>query len=150
MGHPKEKFVNDPAGAARSARGVDVLRDPAINKGTAFSDAERDALGLHGLLPPNVSTLEAQVGRVLENFRRKSTTLEKYIDLAGLHDRNWTLFYRVLMDHPDEMTPIVYTPTVGLACQQFGHIFQRPKGLFVSAKDRGRVRSSSPTGRGAT
>ena len=136
MGHPKETFVDQ---ATRSARGNDVLRDPAINKGTAFSDAERDALGLHGLLPPNVSTLEAQVGRVLENFRRKSTTLEKYIDLANLHDRNWTLFYRVLMDHPDEMTPIVYTPTVGLACQQFGHIFQRPKGLFVSAKDRGRV-----------
>ena len=119
--------------------GVDVLRDPAINKGTAFTEAERDALGLHGLLPPNVSTLEAQVGRVLENFRRKSSTLEKYIDLANLHDRNWTLFFRVLMDHPDEMTPIVYTPTVGLACQQFGHIFQRPKGLFVSANDRGRV-----------
>jgi malate dehydrogenase (oxaloacetate-decarboxylating)(NADP+) len=122
-----------------AARGVDVLRDPAANKGTAFTEAERDALGLHGLLPPHVSTLEAQVGRVLENFRRKSSSLEKYIDLANLHDRNWTLFYRVLMDHPDEMTPIVYTPTVGLACQQFGHIFQRPKGLFVSAKDRGRV-----------
>jgi malate dehydrogenase (oxaloacetate-decarboxylating)(NADP+) len=120
-------------------RGVDVLRDPAINKGTAFTQKERDTLGLNGLLPPHVSTLEAQVGRVLENFRRKATTLEKYIDLAGLHDRNWTLFFRVLMDHPDEMTPIVYTPTVGLACQQFGHIFQRPKGLFVSAKDRGRV-----------
>jgi len=138
MGHPKEKFMQGK-GEGVTARGVDVLRDPAINKGTAFTDAERDALGLHGLLPPNVSTLEAQVGRVLENFRRKATTLEKYIDLAGLHDRNWTLFYRVLMDHPDEMTPIVYTPTVGLACQQFGHIFQRPKGLFVSAKDRGRV-----------
>jgi malate dehydrogenase (oxaloacetate-decarboxylating)(NADP+) len=138
MGHPKEKFMQDKVEGI-SAHGVDVLRDPAINKGTAFTDAERDALGLHGLLPPNVSTLEAQVGRVLENFRRKATTLEKYIDLAGLHDRNWTLFYRVLMDHPDEMTPIVYTPTVGLACQQFGHIFQRPKGLFVSAKDRGRV-----------
>jgi malate dehydrogenase (oxaloacetate-decarboxylating)(NADP+) len=138
MGHPKEKFMQDKV-KGTAAYGVDVLRDPAINKGTAFTDAERDALGLHGLLPPNVSTLEAQVGRVLENFRRKATTLEKYIDLAGLHDRNWTLFYRVLMDHPDEMTPIVYTPTVGLACQQFGHIFQRPKGLFVSAKDRGRV-----------
>jgi malate dehydrogenase (oxaloacetate-decarboxylating)(NADP+) len=138
MGHPKEKFMQGKVNGA-SARGVDVLRDPAINKGTAFTDAERDALDLHGLLPPNVSTLEAQVGRVLENFRRKATALEKYIDLAGLHDRNWTLFYRVLMDHPDEMTPIVYTPTVGLACQQFGHIFQRPKGLFVSAKDRGRV-----------
>jgi malate dehydrogenase (oxaloacetate-decarboxylating)(NADP+) len=137
MGHPKESFVENTA--ARGARGNDVLRDPAVNKGTAFTDAERDALGLHGLIPPNVSTLDAQVARVLENFRRKATTLEKYIDLANLHDRNWTLFYRVLMDHPDEMTPIVYTPTVGLACQQFGHIFQRPKGLFVSAKDRGRV-----------
>jgi malate dehydrogenase (oxaloacetate-decarboxylating)(NADP+) len=140
MGHPKETFIK--GAAAGAVRGVDVLRDPAINKGTAFTEAERDALGLHGLLPPNVSTLEAQVGRVLENFRRKSTTLEKYIDLANLHDRNWTLFYRVLMDHPDEMTPIVYTPTVGLACQQFGHIFQRPKGLFVSAKDRGRVKQA--------
>jgi malate dehydrogenase (oxaloacetate-decarboxylating)(NADP+) len=137
MGHPKETFMQDKVKG--TAHGVDVLRDPAINKGTAFSEAERDALQLHGLLPPHVSTLEAQVGRVLENFRRKATTLEKYIDLAGLHDRNWTLFFRVLMDHPDEMTPIVYTPTVGLACQQFGHIFQRPKGLFVSAKDRGRV-----------
>jgi malate dehydrogenase (oxaloacetate-decarboxylating)(NADP+) len=127
------------AAPATRARGVAVLRDPSLNRGTAFTDAERDALGLHGLLPPNVSDLDAQVGRVLENFRRKSTTLEKYIDLANLHDRNWTLFFRVLMDYPDEMTPIVYTPTVGLACQQFGHIFQRPKGLFVSAKDRGRV-----------
>jgi malate dehydrogenase (oxaloacetate-decarboxylating)(NADP+) len=123
----------------QEAHGVAVLRDPALNCGTAFTDAERDALGLHGLLPPHVATMEAQVGRVLENFRRKATTLEKYIDLSGLHDRNETLFFRVLMDHPDEMTPIVYTPTVGLACQQFGHIFQRPRGLFVSAKDRGRV-----------
>jgi malate dehydrogenase (oxaloacetate-decarboxylating)(NADP+) len=93
MGHPKETFIQDKV-TGNAAHGVDVLRDPAINKGTAFTDAERDALGLHGLLPPNVSTLDAQVGRVLENFRRKSTTLEKYIDLAGLHDRNWTLFYR--------------------------------------------------------
>ena len=133
----REPNVDPKAGAKR---GTEVLRDPAINKGTAFTKAERDALGLHGLLPPNVSTLEAQVGRVLENFRRKGSALEKYIDLANLHDRNWTLFFRVLMDHPDEMTPIVYTPTVGLACQQFGHIFQRPKGLFVSAKDRGSVK----------
>jgi malate dehydrogenase (oxaloacetate-decarboxylating)(NADP+) len=131
--------VAKPAAVARSAHGVDVLRNPGLNKGTAFSEAERDALGLRGLLPPHVCTQEEQVERVLENFRRKTTTLEKYIDLASLHDRNEALFFRVLMDHPDEMTPIVYTPTVGLACQQFGHIFQRPKGLFVSADDRGRV-----------
>ena len=127
--------------AGTTPRGVDVLRDPALNRGTAFTDAERETLGLRGLLPPHVSTQEEQVGRVLENFRRKSTTLEKFIDLAALHDRNEALFFRVLMDHPDEMTPIVYTPTVGLACQQFGHIFQRPRGIFVSAKDRGRVAS---------
>ncbi|HSC97161.1 MAG TPA: NAD-dependent malic enzyme, partial [Burkholderiales bacterium] len=120
-------------------RGVDVLRDPASNHGTAFTDAERDALGLHGLLPPHVATMEAQVGRVLENFRRKATTLEKYIDLSSLHDRNETLFFRVLADHLDEMMPIVYTPTVGQACQEYGHIFQRSRGIFVSATDRHKV-----------
>jgi malate dehydrogenase (oxaloacetate-decarboxylating)(NADP+) len=120
-------------------RGVGVLRDPALNKGTAFTEGERDALHLRGLLPPHVCSLEEQATRVLENFRRKSTDLEKFIDLAALHDRNESLFFRILMDYPDEMTPIVYTPTVGLACQQFGHIFQRPRGIFVSAKDRGRV-----------
>ena len=125
----------------RQMRGVDVLRDPALNRGTAFTEAERDTYGLRGLLPPHVSTQDEQVTRILENFRRKATPLEKYIDLANLHDRNEALFFRVLMDHPDEMTPIVYTPTVGLACQQFGHIFQRPRGLFVSARDRGRVAS---------
>ena len=124
---------------AMTVRGVGVLRDPALNKGTAFTEGERDALHLRGLLPPHVCSLEEQATRVLENFRRKSTDLEKYIDLAALHDRNESLFFRILMDHPDEMTPIVYTPTVGLACQQFGHIFQRPRGIFVSAKDRGRV-----------
>ena len=134
-------MLQEKVGNAQTAgaRGVDVLRDPALNRGTAFTEAERDALSLRGLLPPHVATQVDQVARVLENFRRKSTDLEKFIDLAALHDRNEALFFRVLMDHPDEMTPIVYTPTVGLACQQFGHIFQRPRGIFVSAKDRGRV-----------
>jgi malate dehydrogenase (oxaloacetate-decarboxylating)(NADP+) len=87
-----------------------------------------------------VFSQEEQVYRVLENFRRKPTPLEKYIDLANLHDRNEALFFRLLIDYPDEMLPIVYTPTVGLACQQYGHIFQRPRGLFVSARDRGAIR----------
>jgi malate dehydrogenase (oxaloacetate-decarboxylating)(NADP+) len=120
-------------------KGVAILQDPALNKGTAFTEAERDALNLRGLLPPHVSTQEQQLARVLENFRRKPTDLEKYINLRALHDRNETLFFRLLTDHPDEMMPIVYTPTVGLACQRYTHIFQRPHGVFVSAADRGRV-----------
>src|SRR4029079_6796373 len=86
-------------------------------------------------------TQEEQVARLLENFRTKPTDLDKYVNLTALHDRNETLFFRLLIDYPDEMTPIVYTPTVGLACQQFGHIFQRPRGIFISANDRGRVKS---------
>ena len=126
---------------APAPRGMGLLQDPVLNKGTAFTEAERDAFGIRGLLPPHVCTQEQQVARVLENFRRKTTDLEKYINLTALHDRNESLFFRILIDYPDETTPIVYTPTVGLACQQFGHIFQRPRGIFVSAKDRGRVAS---------
>ena len=120
-------------------KGIAILQDPALNKGTAFTEAERDALHLRGLLPPHVASQEQQLERVLENFRRKPTDLEKYINLRALHDRNETLFFRLLIENPDEMTPIVYTPTVGLACQRYTHIFQRPHGVFVSAADRGRV-----------
>ena len=134
------KTVKRALSAIDMPRGIELLHDPAYNKGTAFSERERDALGLRGLLPPRVFSQEEQISRVLENFRRKPTPLEKYIDLANLHDRNEALFFRLLIDYPDEMLPIVYTPTVGLACQQYGHIFQRPRGLFISAKDRGSVR----------
>jgi malate dehydrogenase (oxaloacetate-decarboxylating)(NADP+) len=121
--------------------GVALLRDPALNKGTAFTKAERNALGLRGLLPPHVLSQDEQVERVLKNLRALPNDLDKYISLNALHDRNEALFFRVLGDHPDEMMPIVYTPTVGLACQQFGLIFQRPRGLFVSSNDRGHVAS---------
>jgi malate dehydrogenase (oxaloacetate-decarboxylating)(NADP+) len=120
-------------------RGVALLRDPALNKGTAFTGPERDALGLRGLLPPHVCTQEDQVARVLENFHRLQTPLAKYILIEALQDRNEALFYRLIMENPDEMMPIIYTPTVGLACQQFGHIYRRPRGLFVSAADRGHI-----------
>ncbi len=119
--------------------GVALLHDASLNKGTAFTEKERDMFGLRGLLPPRVCTLDTQVMRVLENFRRKSDDLEKYIFLMGLQARNETLFYRVLVDNLDEMMPIIYTPTVGQACQEYGHIFRSPRGLFISAKDRGRV-----------
>jgi len=125
--------------AANYPSGVGLLADPALNKGTAFTEAEREAFGLRGLLPPRAITQVEQLMRVLENLRRKANDIEKYIFLVSLQDRNETLFYRVVMDHLDEMMPIIYTPTVGQACQEYGHIFRRPRGLFVSAEDRGRV-----------
>ncbi len=136
-----QNIHDDVVGHATSTLpiGIALLQDPALNKGTAFTEAERDTLHLRGLLPPHVSSQEQQLGRVLENFRRKSSDLEKYINLRALHDRNEALFFRLLLENPDEMLPIVYTPTVGLACQRYTHIFQRPHGIFVSSADRGRV-----------
>jgi malate dehydrogenase (oxaloacetate-decarboxylating)(NADP+) len=122
-------------------RGVKLLHDPLRNKGTAFTAEEREALGLRGLLPPRVHSMELQVQRVMENIRIKSSDLERYVFLSALQDRNETLFYRVVMDHLKELMPIIYTPTVGEACQKFGHIFRRPRGLFLSAADRGSIRT---------
>ena len=125
----------------RVQHGVRLLHDPLRNKGTAFTAEERDALGLRGLLPPAVQSMETQVLRVMGNLARKDSDLERYIFLAGLQDRNETLFYRVVMEHLPEMMPLIYTPTVGAACQHFGQIFRRPRGLFVTADDFGHVRS---------
>jgi malate dehydrogenase (oxaloacetate-decarboxylating)(NADP+) len=133
------KDASAAPGAAELPTGIDLLHDPLLNKGTAFTEAEREALGLRGLLPPHVLTQEQQVGRVLENLRQLPTPLDKFINLNALHDRNEALFFRVVSDHPDEMMPLIYTPTVGLACQRFAHIFQRPRGVFVAAADRGRI-----------
>ena len=122
-----------------ASRGTALLHDPLRNKGTAFTDVERDALGLRGLLPPHVHTQEEQMARFLENMRSLADPLEKFVALNSLHDRNEALFFRVVCDHVDEIMPLIYTPTVGLACQRFGHIFQRPRGMFISINDRGRV-----------
>ena len=114
------------------ARGMDLLNRQGLNKDTAFTDAERTALGLHGLLPPHVETLEEQSLRAYEAYQRKTDDLERHIYLRALQDTNEVLFYRLLLDHIEEMTPMVYTPVVALACQQFSHIYRRPRGLFVS------------------
>lgn len=119
--------------------GIDLLHDAGLNKGTAFTEEERDRLRLRGLLPPRILTQEQQVEKVLENFRGLTTDIERHIYLISLQDRNERLFYRVVMDHIEEMMPIIYTPTVGEACQLYGHIWRRPRGLFITSKDRGRV-----------
>lgn len=122
------------------AHGVKLLHDPVRNKGTAFTEAERDLLGLQGLLPPRVCSPAEQEQRVMGNLRNKESDLERYIALIALQDRNETLFYRVVLNHIEEIMPLIYTPTVGKACQQFSHIYRRPRGLYISLQDRGRVR----------
>jgi malic enzyme len=121
------------------ARGEALQDDPLLNKGTCFTAEERDALGLRGLLPPGIATEEEQRARAYENYQRSGNDVQRYLFLAALQDRNETLFYRLLLDHLEEMTPIVYTPTVGKVCEQFSHIYRRPRGLYISSQDRGRV-----------
>jgi malate dehydrogenase (oxaloacetate-decarboxylating)(NADP+) len=119
--------------------GLALLRDPLLNKGTAFTEQERDALGLRGFLPAHVFSMQAQAERVMVNLRELPSDLAKYVALNELHDRNEALFFRVVCDNIDEIQPLIYTPTVGLACQRFGYIFQRPRGLFIAASDGGRI-----------
>lgn len=121
-------------------RGVEILHDPSLNKGTAFTAAERDALGLHGLLPPRISTQGQQIQHVMYNVRRKPNNLEKYLYLIGLQDRNERLYYKTLVENLEELSPIIYTPTVGLACQEYSHLYRRPRGLFITRYDRGHIR----------
>ena len=129
----------NPHGVPIFPRGHALRTDSLLNKGTAFTERERDALGLRGLLPPRVFTIEEQLVRVYGNFHRKPDALEKYIFLTTLQNRNETLFYRLVQEHAEEMIPIIYTPTVGQACLEYGAIFRQPRGLFISIRERGRV-----------
>jgi len=133
----------DPATGARClavhARGAALKDDPILNKGTCFTRGEREALGLLGLLPPSVQTPDEQLVRAYENYLRADGDVRRYLFLAGLQDRNEHLFCRLVLDHLEEMIPIIYTPTVGKACEQYSHIYRRSRGIYISRLDRGRV-----------
>lgn len=119
--------------------GIDLLRDPYLNKGMAMTLPERQALGIHGLLPPNFISQDVQVQRCMSHLKEKPTDLEKYIYLCSLQDRNERLFFRLLKDYLEELMPIIYTPTVGLACQKYGLLFRRPRGLYITIHDKGHI-----------
>lgn len=121
-------------------RGYALLNNPALNVSTAFVAEEREAYGLRGLLPHVTSSLDGQINRVLENMRRKAFDIERYIFLSALQDRNERLFYRTVIDHIEEVMPLIYTPTVGQACKEFAHIFRTPKGFYITPDDRGDIR----------
>ena len=134
MPAPMQNQTNHHVETALS--GYELLNDPLLNKGTAFTEAERDAFDLHGLLPPHVAELDYQVQRRLAAFRGLGSDLQRYVFLRGLQDSNETLFYALLTRNIEEMMPIVYTPTVGLGCQLFSHVFRKPRGLFLSIPHR--------------
>src|SRR6478672_569592 len=125
--------------SVRWSRGEQVLRDPLLNKDAAFTAVERSRLDLTGLLPAAVLTIEQQVAIEIEHILSKSEPLEQYIGLIALLERNETLFYRLLVENFERLTPIIYTPTVGLACERYSHIFRRPRGLFLCPSDRGQI-----------
>ena len=135
----KAQRKGKPTAAPTRVRGIALVGTPALNKGTAFSDEERTRLGLHGLLPPRVESLDEQVSRAYQAYLVKRTDLGRHIYLRALQDTNEVLFYGLLLDHIEEMMPIVYTPVVARACQRFSNIYRRPRGLFVSYPLRDRI-----------
>jgi malic enzyme len=120
-------------------RGAGLKDDPVLNKGTCFTQVEREQLGLLGLLPPAVQTVDEQLARAYGNYLKAGDDVRRYLFLAGLQDRNEALFCRLVLHHLEEMVPIIYTPTVGKACEEFSHIYRRARGLYVSPDDRGRL-----------
>lgn len=121
------------------ASGYTLLRDPRHNKGLAFSEAERDAHYLRGLLPPALASQELQEKKIMHNLRQYTVPLQRYIAMMDLQERNERLFYKLLIDNVEELLPVVYTPTVGEACQKYGSIYRRPQGLYISLKDKGKI-----------
>ncbi|MBR0874656.1 NAD-dependent malic enzyme [Bradyrhizobium tropiciagri] len=131
--------MSETSFATTALSGYELLADPQLNKGTAFSEAEREVFDLHGLLPPSVLTLDEQVSRRLQALRGFETDLERYAFLRELQDTNETLFYALLVENLEELLPIVYTPTVGAGCQQFSRLFRKPRGLFLSIPHQHRI-----------
>ncbi|KAI3411540.1 HTH myb-type domain-containing protein [Psidium guajava] len=125
--------------AVSVASGYSLLRCPHHNKGLAFSEKERDAHYLRGLLPPAVVSHDLQVKKMMHNIRQYQVPLQKYMAMMDLQEMNERLFYKLLIDNVEELLPVVYTPTVGEACQKYGSIFRRPQGLFISLKEKGRI-----------
>ena len=125
----------------KQLHGKSLLDDAALNKSTAFTRDERKRYGLSGLLPYRITDINTQVARALNNMRSKSSAIEKYIFLNSLLERNQCLFYRTMIDHIEEIMPLVYTPTVGEACKQFGHIFRKPQGFYITPEDKGEIAS---------
>jgi malate dehydrogenase (oxaloacetate-decarboxylating) len=122
-----------------SLSGFDLINSPRLNKGTAFSEQERDLFDLHGLLPPHVGTLDEQIARRMHTLERQPTSFSKYAFLRDLQDMNETLFYALVVRNVEQMLPLVYTPTVGEGCQRFSEIWRKPRGLFLSYPDRHRI-----------
>ncbi|WP_439814522.1 NAD-dependent malic enzyme [Zavarzinia sp. CC-PAN008] len=131
--------AHDARTVATALSGYHLMADPLLNKGTAFTEAERDAFDLHGLLPPNIGTLDEQVARRLQALRGFSEPLERYAFLRELQDTNETVFFALLVQNIEELLPIVYTPTVGDGCQQFSRLFRKPRGLFLSPPHQARI-----------
>jgi malate dehydrogenase (oxaloacetate-decarboxylating)(NADP+) len=133
------KTLQEKNVSATSLRGIDVLNTPVLNKGTAFSIQGREKLGLVGLLPSGIESIDRQVERVLGHLEQKPSDIERYIYLTGLQDRNETLFFKVIMSDPERFLPIVCDPTVDEACWKFGHIYRRSRDRYVSLREKGRV-----------
>ncbi|ABQ92058.1 NAD-dependent malic enzyme [Roseiflexus sp. RS-1] len=133
------RFADEGRTVETDRTGHDVLNTPVLNKGSAWSEEERIGLGLLGLLPYHISTIDEQLARVYRNYQQRTNDLDRYLYLTDLQDRNETLFYRLLLEHITEMMPIIYTPEVGVACQRYSHLFHRPRGLFISYPHRDQI-----------
>src|SRR5262249_19728383 len=136
----RERKSSAVAHSALGKRGIDILHDPVLNKTTAYTEAERQALGLVGLVPDATESEDLQLRRGMQQLGHKTTDLDRYIYLINLLDNDETLFYRTVMSDPARFLPIVYDPTIAEACLKFGHIYRRTRGMYLSITRKGHVK----------